>query len=69
MEPFCGFQDGLMLSFNFVVLLNGLQQTFYKDNAKVCNQSALLRRNFIILAILDDLDGICNLHIQEYRCQ
>ena len=50
MESFCGFQDGLMLSFNFVVLLNGLQQTFYKDNAKVCNQSALLHRIFIILA-------------------
>lgn len=69
MEPFCGFQDELMLSFNLVMLLNGLQQTFCKDNAKVCNQSALLHRIFIILAILDDLDGICNLHIQEYRCQ
>ncbi len=48
MEPFCGFQDELMLSFNLVMLLNGLQQTFCKDNAKVCNQSALLHRIFII---------------------
>lgn len=41
MESFCKFQDGLLLSFKLAMLLISLQQTFCKDNAKVCNQSAL----------------------------
>ncbi len=40
MESFCGFQDGLLLSFKLVMSLIGLQQIFCKDTAKLCSLPA-----------------------------